>query len=113
MRALGGPHATQNTLALVGVLMSNAAFLGALWFLYKLTRDEWGEAVAGRAVWIEAFFPAAAFSAAVYTESLFLLVSLGCFWFARQKKWGLCAVFGTFGGADAQFGADSVSRAAP
>ncbi len=98
MRLLAGPHASQNTLALVGILVSNAAFLTALWLLYLLTRDEWGEDIARRAVWIEAFFPAAAFSAAVYTESLFLALSLGVFWFARQKKWWLCALFGLLTG---------------
>ena len=98
MRLLGGPHATQNTLAFCGILISNAAFLGALWLLFLLTRDEWGEDVARRAVWIEAFFPAAAFSAAVYTESLFLFLSLGLFWTARQKKWAWSALFGLLAG---------------
>ncbi len=98
MRVFAGPGASQNTLALVGIVLSNAAFLGALWLLYLLTRDEWGEIVAERAVWLQAFFPAAAFSAAVYSESLFLVLSLGLFWFARQKKWGLCALSGALAG---------------
>ncbi len=98
LRALGGADATQNILALVGVLVSNIAFAGALWLLFLLTRDEWGERVARRAVWIEAFFPAVAFSAAVYTESLFLFLSIGFFWFARQKKWWASGAFGLLAG---------------
>lgn len=98
LRVLGGGSASQNTLALIGIVVSNLAFAGALWLLLRLTRDEWGENVARRAVWLEAFFPAAAFSAAVYTESLFLLLSLGFFWFARRKKWWASAVCGVLAG---------------
>jgi len=98
MRTLCGGSTNPNNLALAGVVISNLAFGGALWLLYLLTRDEWGEAVARRAVWIEAFFPMVAFSAAVYTESLFLLLSLGLFWFARRKAWVLCALCGVLAG---------------
>lgn len=94
IRILGGPHASDNTLALVGILISNIAFAGSLWLLFLLTRDEWGEKIARRAVWIEAFFPATAFGAAVYTESLFLFLSLAFFWMARQKRWFLSGIFG-------------------
>lgn len=98
LRALGGAGASQNALALVGIVVSNLAFAGALWLLLRLTRDEWGEGVARRAVWIEAFFPCVAFSAAVYTESLFLLLSLGLFWFARRKNWAASAACGCLAG---------------
>lgn len=98
LRVLGGSGASQNTLALVGVVVSNCAFLLALGWLYALTRDEWGEGVARRALWLEAFFPAAAFGAAVYSESLFLALSLGLFWFARRKQWGLSALCGVLAG---------------
>lgn len=98
MRLFGGPGASENTLALIGIIVSNLCFAGALWLLFLLTRDEWGEAVARRAVWIEAFFPAAAFSAAVYTESLFLLLSIGFFYAARRKQWVLCAPLGLLAG---------------
>lgn len=94
LRILGGPGASENTLALIGVIVSNVAFLGALWLLFCLTRDEWGEAVARRAVWIEAFFPSVAFTAAVYTESLFLLLSIGFFYAARRKQWWLSGLLG-------------------
>jgi len=98
LRALSGGSANENALALAGVLVSNVAFGGALWLLFCLTRAEWGEVVARRAVCIEAFFPLAAFGAAVYTESLFLLLSLGLFWCARRKKWALCALCGVLAG---------------
>jgi len=98
MRALSGGSSDENHLALAGIVISNLAFGGALWLLYLLTRDEWGEVVTRRAVWIEAFFPIVAFSAAVYTESLFLLLSLGLFWFARRKAWAMCALCGVLAG---------------
>ncbi len=95
---LSGGSNNANTLALVGIAVSNLAFLLALSWLYALTRDEWGEAVARRALWLEAFFPSAAFGAAVYSESLFLALSLGLFWFARQKKWRPSALCGILAG---------------
>lgn len=98
MRVLSGGSTNENTLAFVGVLVSNACFFGALWLLYLLTRQEWGESVARRAVWLEAFFPVAAFSAAVYTESLFLLLSTGAFFFTRNQKWRAGALCGFVAG---------------
>ncbi|BCM93287.1 hypothetical protein IAD21_05178 [Abditibacteriota bacterium] len=98
LRALGGSGADSNTMAVLGIIVSNLAFLGALWLLFVMTRDEWGEKVAKRAVWIEAFFPAAAFSAAVYTESLFLLLSIGFFYAARRQRWWLSAPLGFMAG---------------
>ncbi len=98
LRLFGGSGADANTLAFIGIIVSNLAFAGALWLLFCLTRDEWGETVARRAVWIEAFFPCAAFSAAVYTESLFLLLSLGFFYAARRKQWWLSAPLGFLSG---------------
>lgn len=98
LRALGGIGASQNTLALLGIVVSNSAFLLALGWLHALTRDEWGEGVARRALWLEAFFPATAFGAAVYSESLFLALSIGLFWFSQRKQWGLSALCGVLAG---------------
>lgn len=98
LRVFAGTGASQNTLALAGVLLSNFAFLVALGWLFALTRDEWGEGVARRALWLEAFFPSAAFGAAVYSESLFLALSIGLFWFARRGKPGLAGLCGVLAG---------------
>jgi hypothetical protein len=77
-----------------GVIISNACFLGTLIFLYKLTEFEFDSEAASRAVFYIAAFPTAFFFSAVYTESTFLLFSIGAFYFARKQEWGWAALFG-------------------
>jgi len=63
---------------LAGVLLSEAAFLWGLIYLYRLVRDRSGdEGAAARAVLLLAAYPFALFHGAVYTESLFMLGCLG------------------------------------
>ena len=70
-----------------GLILANVAFFAALVVLYRLTRLEWGEAVARRTVWLLAFFPTAFFFSAVYSESFFLLFTLLAFYWSRTGKW--------------------------
>ena len=77
-----------------GLLISNAALIGALVTFFHLAEMECGEQVARRATWYVVVFPSAFFLFAAYTESLFLLCSLGAFYLARRGRWGwsgLCA----------------------
>jgi mannosyltransferase PIG-V len=69
------------------LVVSNAAFLGALMMLYVLGRSEMTEDAARRAVVYMAVFPTAFFFFAPYTESVFVLLSLACFWGARRRRW--------------------------
>ena len=61
---------------LVGVVLSHLAFLPALVLLHRLVRLDFGAAAAGRTVWLVALFPTAFFFSAVYTESLFLFLTV-------------------------------------
>lgn len=70
--------------AAAGILVSNGAFLGALFYLRGLVEGEWGSDCARRAVWLLAFFPTAFFTFAPYTESLFLLGAIGSLFHARR-----------------------------
>lgn len=79
----------------VALLVSNAAFLGALFALRALVGARWGEAVAGRAVLYLAVFPTALYTFAPYNESLFLLWSIGCFLALERRRWALAGVLGT------------------
>lgn len=83
-------------IALWGVVLSNAAFLGALILLYELTKIDYDERTARRAVLLLALFPTAAYFGAVYTESLFLMLLVGCFLLLRREKWigaGIASMF--------------------
>ena len=90
MRALGWAL----TPLLAGILISLACFLVALALLHRLTALELGEREARGAVLLTAFFPTALFFSAVYSESLFLLVSVGAFLAARQGRWAWAGALG-------------------
>lgn len=79
---------------LAALLVSNAAFLGALTVLHRLTAHEYGRHVAQRAVLYLAVSPFALFFLAPYSESLFLLLALLTFWGARRRMWWLAAAAG-------------------
>jgi hypothetical protein len=78
-----------------GMLISIAAFAGALVYIYAFTRDRWGEDTARAAIWLLAAYPFAIFFGALYSESLFLLGTAGAFFhfskqqFARAALWGM------------------------
>jgi hypothetical protein len=55
--------------------------------------------VARLAVLVTAFAPMAFFFSAVYSESLYLALSVGLFWSARQGRWGVVGVLGAVAGA--------------
>jgi hypothetical protein len=83
-----------NNVILSGFLVSNAAFFGVLVFLYLLTELEVDSAAAGRAVLYLAVFPTSFFFSSVYTESLFLMLSLASMYFARRHLWFPAALLG-------------------
>ena len=70
-----------------GILAANLALLAAVMLLYKLAEVQWGEDIADRAVWYLLIYPASFFGSAIYTESLFLLLSIATFYLARRGRW--------------------------
>lgn len=75
-----------------GALISSVAFLVGLWLLHRLTELELGRRAADVAVLLLAFAPVSLFFTAVYTESLFLALSVGAIYAARRGRPGLAAV---------------------
>lgn len=80
-----------STMAFGGALLSHALFLLALCLIFKLTTKEHDQTVAHVTVWTLCFIPSAAFFGAVYTESLFLVLTAGTFLALRNQRWGLSA----------------------
>jgi len=76
------------------LLVSNVCFLGALACLFLLARLEGDTSVARRAVLFCAVFPTAFFLHAAYSESLFLLLTVAAFHFARRDEWAKSGVLG-------------------
>ncbi len=77
-----------------GILISLACMLAALAMLYRLTEIELGASDARATLLLVAFFPAAFFLSAVYTESLFLMLSVGAILAARQGRWAWAGIAG-------------------
>jgi hypothetical protein len=86
----------ENKLAYVasGTAISLAAFLFALTYLFLLAREYLDEEGAAAAVWMLAAYPFAIFYGAIYTESLFLLASLGAFYHFRREEYVRAGVWG-------------------
>ncbi|HEX6382326.1 MAG TPA: mannosyltransferase family protein, partial [Acidimicrobiia bacterium] len=87
-----------------GLLISNAAFLGALVVLYFLSSSEFDEQVARRTILYLTIFPSAYFFLAPYSESLFLLLVVSSLWAARRGKWWLAGVAGALAAATRNVG---------
>ena len=86
---------TAETALFIGVILSNAAFLVALYVLYRLTLLlVLDRAVAQRTQWYAVLFPAAFFFAAAYTEALFILLTVSMFYAALCRKWWAAGILG-------------------
>src|SRR6478735_5485870 len=84
---------------LAGALVSFACFAIALVVLRRLTELELGAPAARTTVWALALFPGAVFFSAVYSEALYLALSIGCVYCARTGRWAWAGTLGALGAA--------------
>lgn len=77
-----------------GMLVSNAALLGAILVLYQLAADTLGDAVARKTILYLCIFPTALFFFAAYNEALFLFLTAGAFLALRRQRWWLAGIAG-------------------
>ena len=82
-----------------GALVSFACFAVALVVLHRLTELELGAPAARTTVWALALFPGAVFFSAVYSEALYLALSIGCVYSARTGRWAWAGALGALGAA--------------
>jgi hypothetical protein len=93
-----------------GVALSLAALAAGLYGIHRLTTLELnrlvrsagaghGEDVARLAVLVVAFAPMAFYFSAVYSESLYLALSVGLFWCARHGRWARAGALGALASA--------------
>jgi hypothetical protein len=84
--------------ALVGGALASTALLGvALVLLHRLVALDHPRAVARNAVLVTALVPMSFFFSAVYSESLFLALSVGAIYAARRGGWALAGALGGLG----------------
>jgi hypothetical protein len=84
---------------IAGVVISLVCFLIALVLLYRLVALELDTERARICVLLIAFCPMAYYFSAVYTESLFLALSVGCIYQARLGRWALAGALGALAAA--------------
>src|SRR3954463_8092428 len=84
---------------LAGTLVSLVCFGVALVLLHRLTALELGAPAARMTVWALALFPGAVFFSAVYSEALYLMLSVGCIYAARPGRWPAAGALGALGAA--------------
>jgi len=81
------------------LLISNSASVLAALYLYRLARLDYPHGTALKSVFYFCIFPTSYFLIAGYTESLFLLLTIACFYYARRGKWFSAGVLGMLASA--------------
>ena len=79
---------------LAGLLISNVCAGLASVYLYKLVKLDYGEGRAMESVLLFLLYPFMMFTMGVYTESLFLLLTLATLYQIRQGKWVQAGLLG-------------------
>ncbi|HEY8184974.1 MAG TPA: mannosyltransferase family protein [Pyrinomonadaceae bacterium] len=77
-------------------MVSTVASLVTAIVLLRLVELDYSRQLAQRAVWFLFIFPTSYFLHIGYTESLFLMLALSCFYAARKQRWFLAGLFGAF-----------------
>lgn len=74
------------------VLSVSIIFFAALFFLKKLLALDFTDKVSQRSLIYLLLFPTSFFFVSIYSESLFLLLAILAFYFARKRKWLLSII---------------------
>jgi hypothetical protein len=69
-----------------GLVVANAASTAGLWLFYRYVRERYSPSIAGPALVLLLAFPTAFFFNLVYTEGLFLLLSVAVFWGLASRR---------------------------
>jgi hypothetical protein len=81
-------------LVATGIIVSLLCYFAACVFLYKLVLIDLSPRVAYWSVILLSVFPTTFFFGAVYSESLFLLTSVACLYWARGGRWRRAGIAG-------------------
>lgn len=81
---------------IAGIFISNVCLIFSCIFLYKLVNFDNDKKTALRAIKYLFLFPTAFILSGVFSESLFLLLLLICFYYAKKERWFIVGVSGFF-----------------
>jgi Gpi18-like mannosyltransferase len=82
-----------------GMFLSIMFFIPALYLLSKLWQEEYTPKVANTSILLLLSFPAAFYFGSIYSEALFLLLTVLVFWFVRKDKFILAGIFAALASA--------------
>ena len=77
-----------------GLLVSNLCLLASCYILHLLVKLEYGRKVARQSVKYLLLFPVSFVLSGLFTESLYLCLTLLCFYLARRRQWGWAGLCG-------------------
>jgi hypothetical protein len=92
------------TAIVAGIALSLLCFGAALYLLHRLVVLDFERAVADRAVWLLALSPMALFFSTIYTESLFLALTIAAVYAARRGSWMAAGIAGALAAASRSTG---------
>jgi hypothetical protein len=79
---------------LAGIALSTLFFLAAMWALFVLVEGQFSPRVAFYSVLFISLSPVSFFFQAVYSESLYLLLSVACFLLVKRRRWAPAGLVG-------------------
>jgi Gpi18-like mannosyltransferase len=80
--------------SLSGMMVSNVASFVAVVYLFKLTKLDYNDSIAKKAVLFLCIFPTAYFLSAPFTEAVFVTLVIASLYYARQSNWALAGILG-------------------
>lgn len=89
---------------IAGLIISNLSFLLALIILWNLIKIDFSKKMATLTLTTLLLFPTSFYFGAVYSESLFLLLSVSSFYLARKGRWFSASLLGAVASATRVFG---------
>lgn len=98
------PGSYDFSLVLTGLIISHISFLVALLLLWQLVRVDFSSEIAWYTILVLLIFPTSFFFVSLYTESLFLLLSVGAFLAVRKNKWVIASLLGVLASATRIYG---------
>lgn len=90
--------------SLAGLLISNLAIFFALVLLWKLLKLDYPDKIIWWTLVLLLIFPTSFYLGAVYSESIYLLISVAAFYALRKNHWWLAGVLGAVASATRVFG---------
>ena len=80
-------------LILSGLFISHISFIFFLYFFYRLISLRYSKSIAFSTLVTFLVFPSSFFNVALYSESLFLLLSILCLYFLQKKQYFTASIF--------------------